>query len=420
MSAYHLVHIVTSGEYKAPLTQSQVFDRAQEQATVAGPNKPLSVSVWILAPMREVYDQESKNIVKALEKRCPNVKIKLVGGISRLKQWPAPWTLSSLRRALKGLVAYHCRGDASFDWAWLVKKSFPNDAIILDVRGYWPLERLILAGVTDENAMTPAQRITFDADVARLRNAIVHSDWVCTVSEPLRQMIINKVEARKDTVLIPCCVKTEIPDNKRDKIREELKITGKTAILYLGGTQNYQYLDELVIPFIKSALTISDKYVGVFITQNKDKMAAKLEQHKVDPTRTILLSLPQQQVADYLTAIDIGLLLKAPSEINNTSQPVKFGEYLSAGIPVVIEEGTGDLAGMLHQHQIGCVVRLTGQPNQQAIDNEVKNALTWFEQNKNNVRNNARRFVADCYTWKANVPKERTMYIDALNRVNKK
>jgi hypothetical protein len=87
---------------------------------------------------------------------------------------------------------------------------------------------------------------------------------------------------------------------------------------------------------------------------------------------------------------------------------------------VVIEEGTGDLAGMLHQHQIGCVVRLTGQPNQQAIDNEVKNALTWFEQNKNKVRNNARRFVADCYTWKANVPKERTMYIDALNRVNKK
>jgi glycosyltransferase involved in cell wall biosynthesis len=98
---------------------------------------------------------------------------------------------------------------------------------------------------------------------------------------------------------------------------------------------------------------------------------------------------------------------------------VKFGEYLGAGVPVILEEGTGDMANMLNKHGIGYVVKLWEQPKQ-AFDAEVKKALDWLKENNSTVRNNTRMFVEECYTWQANVPKEREMYKRALDKASKK
>ncbi|MCW3121331.1 MAG: hypothetical protein JWQ38_823 [Flavipsychrobacter sp.] len=413
-TSYNLVHIITSGEYKTPLVASQVFDRAQAQATISGAGKPASVSVWIIVPMREVFDKAAKNTVASLQQRCPAIKIHLIGCISRLGNWPAIPTIKKLRRSLKGKTVYHCRGESSFEWADAARKSFPGDAIVIDIRGYWPLERLINGDVTDEKDMSAAQRIVYDSDVNRLKNIIAGSEWMCTVSEPLRRYMIDHCGASKDSVLIPCCVNNTIADTNRDKIRQELNLGNNTAILYLGGTQKYQCLEELVMPFMRSALTVSDNTIAVFITQNKDKMTGLLTQFGIDMNRVRMLSVPQNKVADYLTAMDMGLLLRAASPLNNFSQPVKFGEYLSAGIPVVLEAGTGDIAGMLNEYNIGCVIQLEGKNTDTALNDEVQVALDWFHTNRQLARTNTRKFIEEQYTWQANVPKERSMYAASL------
>lgn len=417
VGGYHVVHIVTNGEYKTPLVASQVFDRAQAQATIQGKDKPASVSVWIMAPMRDVYNKDARKIVHALRKRCPDVKIEMAGGIGKLKNWPAIPTIKRFRQKLKSKTVYHCRGESSFQWGYHLKKFFPQDAVIIDIRGYWPLERLINADITDEAQMSPAQERVYETDVKRLQYAVQNSNGLFTVSEPLRRYLIDHIGAPEDSVMIPCCVKDTIPDDNRTKIRQELNIQDKTAILYLGGTQKYQHLEDLVMPFISSALRQSDKCAAVFITQNKEKMSSILSKFQISPERVRLISLAQEQVADYLTAMDVGLLLRAPSKLNNFSQPVKFGEYLSAGIPVVLEEGTGDISRILDAYKIGCVVKLTGKVIESDFDKEVEKALDWYQLNKNEVRINTKKCVEDCYTWKANVQKERSSYVQALRAV---
>ncbi len=414
MGKYNLVHIIAGGEYKTPLVASQVFDRAEAQATTEGVNKPVSVSVWIMAPMREVFDKSSKKQIEGLKKRCPHSNIEIIGGISRFHNWPAVPTLKSLRKKLAGDTVFCFRGEASFEWAYVLKKIFPADAYILDVRGFWPLERLVNENIVEEKDMLPAQLEMYHKDLARLKDAIQTANKVCTVSEPLLDMLIEKAGAPKDAVVIPCCVKDVIPADSRERVRKELNIEGSTAILYLGGTQKYQHLDDLVIPFLKSAISLSEKNVAVIITQNRDKMMELLTKYEVNKERVRMLSVPQDKVADYLAGMDIGLLLRAPSVLINTSQPVKFGEYLSAGIPVVLEEGMKKAADILDEHQIGCVVKISGKEQQWEIDNEVKKALDWFGLNKSTLQVNTRRFVEHQYTWKANVQKERTMYIQAL------
>jgi len=104
---------------------------------------------------------------------------------------------------------------------------------------------------------------------------------------------------------------------------------------------------------------------------------------------------------------------------NNFSQPVKFGEYLSAGIPVVLEEGTGKMSEMLGKYGIGCIVKLWGKEGQNEFGQEVKKALQWYSENADRARDNARKFVEKEYTWKANVQKEREMYARALQKASK-
>jgi len=158
----------------------------------------------------------------------------------------------------------------------------------------------------------------------------------------------------------------------------------------------------------------------VFITQNKDKLMQLLTKFSLDMDRVRVISVPQNEVADYLTGMDMGLLLRLPSKQNNFSQPVKFGEYLAAGVPVVLEQGTGDMAELLKKRGIGCVVKLADKQKQADFDSEVKGALEWLKENSGTVRSNTRKFVEECYTWEANVPVERNMYVKALQKAAKK
>jgi glycosyltransferase involved in cell wall biosynthesis len=412
---YHLVHIVSSGEYKSPLVASQVFDRAQEQAITEGADKPASVSVWIIAPMRDVFDAGSKELLTRLRMRCPNVRIVIAGGISRLGNWPILPLLKSQRSAMKGHVVYHCRGESSLVWAVKMRNWRKSDAAILDVRGFWPLERNADTGVFDEKDMSPAQLAQYRKDVGLLKASVATADGVCTVSEPLRQFIIETVGAPAGTVVIPCCVKDIIDTGNRDAIRTELGIGNRLALIYLGGTQRYQHLEDMVMPFVKSALMQTDDTIAFFVTQNKDKMAALLQQNGLEGDRVRLMSLKQEEVGKYLTAMDMGLLLRESTIINNHAQPVKFGEYLSAGLPVIMEAGTWNTRETLERYGLGCAVQMHGKQGA-ALNAEVQQALYWARTHRQQATKLTLQYVQQQYTWRANAPRERALYKAVLQQ----
>jgi glycosyltransferase involved in cell wall biosynthesis len=417
---YHLVHILVN-EHKSPLIASMVFDRAEVQATMPGNGRPASVSVWIITSMRGSLEKEILEIARKMKARCPNLKIHVIGGINRLKNWPAVPKIRLLRMGLKGRVVYHCRGEWSVQWAEKIRKLYPNDRTLLDVRGYYPLERFINhPTVKSESDMTPGEQALYRKDIKFLQSAIDHSDAMCTVSEPLKEYLVKNLQAEPQMPVVPCCVKNIVPDDRREQVRKLLQIENKTAILYLGGVHKNQFLEELVIPFVKSAVCQSPKYVGVFMTQHKDKMRVLLDQFELNSDQIRLISVAQDEVAGYLTGMDLGLLLREPSIQNTFSQPVKFGEYLSAGIPVVVEDGTGEIPDIVAKHNIGYTVRLTDKKGTKSFDEEVKKALDWFEKNdQHTLRNNARQFVTNCYTWEANAPVERQMYQRILEMRNR-
>jgi hypothetical protein len=70
----------------------------------------------------------------------------------------------------------------------------------------------------------------------------------------------------------------------------------------------------------------------------------------------IVLTLSPEETRRTLPAFDAAFLLREPSVVNRVASPVKFAEYLHAGLPVVLTEGIGDATGWVEEHRLGVVL----------------------------------------------------------------
>jgi hypothetical protein len=57
-----------------------------------------------------------------------------------------------------------------------------------------------------------------------------------------------------------------------------------------------------------------------------------------------------------LAGAHVGFLLRRSSPVNEVSSPTKFGEYLAAGLPVVMTDGIGDFTDLAMQENVGLII----------------------------------------------------------------
>ena len=78
--------------------------------------------------------------------------------------------------------------------------------------------------------------------------------------------------------------------------------------------------------------------------------------HDLPENVVLLTELPHDQVANVLQRAHAGLLLRRSHPVNRVASPTKFGEYLAAGVPVIMTEGIGDFSDLAAQRGVGIVL----------------------------------------------------------------
>ncbi|WP_373399074.1 hypothetical protein V8V91_04995 [Algoriphagus halophilus] len=63
------------------------------------------------------------------------------------------------------------------------------------------------------------------------------------------------------------------------------------------------------------------------------------------------LQVPFKDIPIYLNAADFGISLRAPHPSIQGILPIKFGEYLMCGLPVIVSQGIGDLDELVQGSQ---------------------------------------------------------------------
>jgi len=159
-------------------------------------------------------------------------------------------------------------------------------------------------------------------------------------------------------VVIPCTLDSSAQSSQpvsTASIRTELGLKDTDIILvYSGSSAQWQSFEKL------------EEAISIAFTQNADLKLLMLckpggEKLLADkfPGRVAQAWVRPYEVSSYLNAADYGLLIREASVTNKVSSPVKFAEYLAAGLPVIISENIGDYSAFVKDKNCGILVDST-------------------------------------------------------------
>ena len=114
----------------------------------------------------------------------------------------------------------------------------------------------------------------------------------------------------------------------------------------IAGWQSFDLLYKFISPILKSFPNSK-----LLFLSDRDSNIVKLEDEF--PNRILQKRVSPQNVPEYLMIADYGLLIREQSVTNKVASPVKFPEYLSCGLKIIISENLGDYSEFVSKNQCG-------------------------------------------------------------------
>ena len=136
-------------------------------------------------------------------------------------------------------------------------------------------------------------------------------------------------------------------DSSRTLAREELGIASEFLFVYAGSLGPQYCFPEMLEIFKKRSDKNNSKFL--ILTGNVDfaKQNIPIELQ----SNIILKSVKSDEVPFYLNAGDVAFALRQPSFSMQGVAPIKLGEYLLCGLPVIASKGIGDTDDILKNFQ---------------------------------------------------------------------
>ena len=158
--------------------------------------------------------------------------------------------------------------------------------------------------------------------------------------------------------------RVEVVPNAVDLGTYSTSATGDPVYLtYQGGGSPWQGLARLA--HLWSAMYALDDRLR-FRVISRDPRTAVLASGLPGDAVEFVSATDAGGVADLLSQARLGFLYRAPSLVNSVSWPMKFGEYLAAGTPVVVTDCGWDIAPLVDRYDAGLVVRWDDPPDHTA------------------------------------------------------
>lgn len=180
------------------------------------------------------------------------------------------------------------------------------------------------------------------------------SDVTAVLTERRREEVATLSSG--PVIVLPCAVDTELFEadpSARSSRRAELGVTG-TLLVYAGKFGGW-YLGAKVVEFAAAARdVIGDVTLLVLTTESGEAFEASARRLGVELR---LRQSTRAEMPHWLSAADAGLSLILSSPSKRACSPIKNGEYLACGLPLVTTPGIGDYSELVARRRVGVVVR---------------------------------------------------------------
>ena len=299
-------------------------------------------------------------------------------------------------------IILHCRGAGTALMALNAKDLVGGISVVCDYRGVRADETLLLSGYDSLAGAPDALRQAYHRTEALDAEALTRADAILAVSHQMQRHVSLKWKIPRDKIhVIPCCTnvaeKVE-QSRKRGAIRRELGIQERFAVCYSGSLERWQRFDRCAQFFVQVSSLIADAVL--LVLTNEPERARKLLDHAgIGADKAIVKRLDDSEMGQYVSAGDLGFLVRDENAVNRVASPVKFAEYLAAGVPVLISRCLGDYSEFVEKHGVGVVV---GNPGGCGIGDEARKFIAKYIEDPGPIRENCQR-VASEFDWSAHL-----------------
>ncbi len=247
-----------------------------------------------------------------------------------------------------------CRGIFAFHIAYPFRKLGIIKKIILDARGAYKAEFEEYKVVNHSKILNAIESLE--------KNAIKLADFRMAVSNALIEYWKRnlQLDITGNYVVIPCTLSYEFakpfpdPDFINQLKRKLGYIEEDIVLIFSGSSAGWQSLDKvnaLFYELLKNNSNLKILLLG-------DIQIEQFNFYKEYFDRVIQKKLEPNEVLNYLYIGDYGWLVREESITNRVASPVKFAEYLSAGLKVLISPHLGDYSAFCIAHACGEVLDL--------------------------------------------------------------
>lgn len=259
--------------------------------------------------------------------------------------WRATFELKSLIRNNR-IDLLHARSFHPVLLSIIIKSFFdPSIKVVYDNRGLY-IDEKIFSGDIKKASIKEEFFRRFE------KYAVKNCDRMVVVSNRFKSHLLNK---RKNITLSKIAV---IPNRTLIDMNIDLtkKYKNKIILVYSGSHAIWQNSSELKRLFLQ-ALNIFDDVIFKVISYEQDYFQRLFSAESELLQRINIFSVEPIKVKEELSKCNCGILLRENNLINNVSSPIKFAEYLAAGLPVLLSEGVGDTESIIIKYNVGVLIK---------------------------------------------------------------
>jgi len=398
---------------------SSVFT-SQVLARLSGFGEGLAIEVVVLTPIGQRLRPKWRRLTNGLvetARSSHNLTLRYLPSPPTRAQWL--WDEGRMfcqwlrRRYGSQPVVVQCRNAPMTALAIAARQRLPHLRVIFDCRGALADEFLNEHRLeeTGRARWAPDARQTYDELHRSEALAARESDAVFCVSHAMVDLLRARYDVPEDRfTMVPCCVSDGAlagrPES-RQQLRSSLGLADRLVVVYSGSLAWYQLPAESLRVF-RLLQRIHPSAHFLALTTDPDRMQVQLRQAGITGGAATVLSLAPEAVPDYLAAADLGLLLRESTLLNRVASPVKFGEYLASGTPVILTDGIGDYSAMAKSHRLGIVVEL-GQDDSR-LEAQLRSGTEATDMLEPRARERCRSFAATHLCWRRYLPTVRSVY----------
>lgn len=262
----------------------------------------------------------------------------------KLKNWYYNIILLFFVSIFKKYDTFICRNCIPATLGLILKRKAIIKNVVLDGRGA-EYEQYIEYNMLSDNKLEEKLKHVES-------NAVNNVDFRIAVSEKLVDYWRNTFNYYKDDhVVIPCSLNRNHENLESKKIsRKDIGLKKSDVVLvYCGSISGWQSFSKM-FKFVKSQILQNKDIKVLLLTKELDEIKLLMNEF---PGRIICKWCSEKDVLPLMELGDYGLIIRDNTMTNKVASPVKFAEYLYAGLKVVISEEIGDCSSFILEYNCG-------------------------------------------------------------------